>query len=203
MDEDIGAYTCALPPVRARAACAVSPMPVTRAIAIAVTTILRMRPRLLIAAVAVFLVGCGGGALPPTSPDAVEDFVSRHWRSPLAPQGPTPPGFSPLEASLAPEACGTCHPAQLADWTTSVHAASMGPGVAGQLVEMLDADRSAALACYTCHAPLAEQRPFVPSPATGAAPSPSFAANPALDRTLQSRGVVCAGCHVRAHERFA
>jgi hypothetical protein len=186
----------------------------------AATTIRPMRHRLVISAVGILLVGCGSSYMggldgPPKPPSArqrpgeavalldVEDFVARHWRSPLAPQGAPPPRFSTLEASLAPEACGTCHPAQLADWTTSVHAASMGPGVAGQLVEMLDADRSAALACYTCHAPLAEQRPFVPSPAAGAAPSQPFAANPALDRTLQPRGVVCAGCHVRAHERFA
>jgi hypothetical protein len=166
----------------------------------AATTIRPMRHRLVIVAVGVLLMGC---AVRGMSPADVEDFVARHWRFPLAPQGAPPPGFSALEASLAPEACGTCHPAQLADWTSSVHAASMGPGVAGQLVEMLDADRSAALACYTCHAPLAEQRPFVPSPPAGTASSPPFAVNPALDRALQPRGVVCAGCHVRAHERFA
>src|SRR2546429_5341754 len=35
-------------------------------------------------------------------------FRSRHWRGPLAPQGPAPARFSPLEASLRPESCGTC-----------------------------------------------------------------------------------------------
>jgi len=153
-----------------------------------------MRRRLLMpAAIALLLAGCAAGVLSRTSPRAIEAFVARHWRSPLAPQGAPPPSFSPLEASLAPEACGTCHPAQLADWRTSMHAASMGPGIAGQLVEMLHTDRAAALACYTCHAPLAEQRPIA---ADGVA-------NPAFDRSLQSRGVLCAGCHVRKHERFA
>src|SRR5438034_11706026 len=86
--------------------------------------------------------------------DAIREFLDRHWRRPLAPQGPPPPRFSPLETSLEPEACGVCHPAQLADWRTSLHAAAMGPGVSGQLVEMLESDPGSALSCFTCHAPL-------------------------------------------------
>src|SRR5437868_4839067 len=91
-----------------------------------------MRRRLLLV-----LVLCAAAMPAGAAPPAVEDFVARHWRAPLAPQGPAPARFSPIEASLAPEACGTCHPAQLADWRTSVHARAMGPGVAGQLVEMM------------------------------------------------------------------
>lgn len=127
--------------------------------------------------------------------DSVEDFVRRHWRAPLAPQGPAPARFTPVEASLAPEACGTCHPVQLADWKTSLHASSMGPGVSGQLADMLHADPASAVSCYRCHAPLAEQRPLLAA-RTGTTP------NPAHDAALSSRGVVCAACHVRAHERF-
>src|SRR5688572_7695055 len=126
---------------------------------------------------------------------SVESFVARHWRSPLASQGPAPARFSPLEASLAPEACGACHPAQLADWTTSLHSRSMGPGVAGQLVEMLESDPGSALSCLTCHAPLAEQAPREADGALGRA-------NPAYDGALEARGLACAGCHVRAHEHF-
>jgi hypothetical protein len=125
----------------------------------------------------------------------VEEFVRRHWRMPLAPQGAPPARYAPLERSLAPEACGSCHPAQLADWRTSLHAAAMGPGVAGQLVELLRDDPAQALGCHTCHAPLAEQRPL--TRVDGA-----WAANPHVQRDLQGRGVVCAGCHVRGHERF-
>jgi cytochrome c554/c'-like protein len=158
-----------------------------------------MRHRLLIpAALIVLLAGCAVGVLGRVSPQAVERFVARHWRSPLAPQGAPPASFSPLEASLAPEACGTCHPVQLADWRTSVHAASMGPGVAGQLVEMLQSDPAAALGCHTCHAPLAEQRPLV-----AGSVAPDVVPNPVFDPSLRPRGLVCAGCHVRAHERFA
>jgi hypothetical protein len=126
---------------------------------------------------------------------SVEDFVARHWRAPLAPQGAAPARFSPTEASLAPEACGTCHPAQLADWRTSLHARAMGPGLTGQLVEMLENAPDEALGCHTCHAPLAEQRPLL-----GAAAK--YAKDPAHDPTLAAHGVVCAACHVRAHERF-
>ena len=112
---------------------------------------------------------------------------------PLAAQGPPPARFTPLEASLAPEACGTCHPAQLADWRTSTHAAAMGPGVAGQLAELLVREPAAALACQNCHAPLAEQAPLVPG---------ALARNPAFDPALRARGIPCAACHVRGHERF-
>src|SRR5206468_3241775 len=114
---------------------------------------------------------------------------------PLAPQGPAPARFSPVEASLAPEACGSCHPAQFADWRTSLHAQAMGPGVAGQLVEMLTSAPADALGCHTCHAPLAEQRPLLGS-------EERHARNPAFDPALRAHGLVCAGCHVRAHERF-
>ena len=124
-----------------------------------------------------------------------DEFLGRHWRRPLAPQGPPPARYSPLEASLEPGACGTCHPAQLADWRTSLHAAAMGPGVSGQLVEMLESDPGSALSCFTCHAPLAEQAPRV---ADGARAS----ANPVYDATLGAKGLVCAGCHVRGHARF-
>jgi hypothetical protein len=141
----------------------------------------------VLALVVVSLSGAGG--------DAVEDFVSRHWRVPISPQGPPPARSSKLEASLEPEACGACHPAQLADWSTSLHAAAMGPGVAGQLTEMLATDPASAVACYACHAPLAEQAAHLLTTA-GLQP------NPAFDARLRARGVPCAGCHVRAHERF-
>jgi hypothetical protein len=126
---------------------------------------------------------------------AVEQFLARHWRAPIAPQGAPPARYSEAEASLAPEACGACHPAQLADWRTSLHARAMSPGVSGQLVEMLASAPGDALGCYTCHAPLAEQRSLL-----GA--KDKHAKNPAYDAALASHGLVCAACHVRAHERF-
>src|SRR2546428_826955 len=151
---------------------------------------MRLRyPAVLIAVLAAL------GAVNAPGAETIQEFLGRHWRRPLVPQGPPPARFSQLEASLQPEACGACHPVQLADWTTSLHARSMGPGVAGQLVEMLETDPGSALGCLTCHAPLAEQAPRVVDGARARA-------NPVYDGTLGPRGLVCAGCHVRGHERF-
>lgn len=124
------------------------------------------------------------------------DFLRHHWARPIPPQGRPPARFTPVEASLMPESCGTCHPAQLDDWQGSRHAKSMGPGVKGQLLEMLGSDPSSALDCYACHAPLTEQQEKVQGRRGGLAP------NRAFDAGLQARGVACPACHVRGHERF-
>lgn len=134
-------------------------------------------------------------ALQAGATDTPADFLRAHWRRPLAPQGPPPPRYTALEASLQPEACGTCHPTQLADWKTALHSRAMGPGVAGQLVEMIRSEPDSAVVCYTCHAPLAEQAPLVRQ-------DERIAKNPVYDPALHERGVVCAACHVRRHERF-
>jgi hypothetical protein len=126
---------------------------------------------------------------------AERDFLDRHWRGPLAPQGEPPAGFSPLEGSLAPVDCGACHPAQFVDWRNSLHSKSMGPGIAGQLVEMMRDEPAAARSCLTCHAPLAEQAMQVTAEG-------GYAPNPVFDAGLRPQGLVCAGCHVRGHQRF-
>lgn len=122
-------------------------------------------------------------------------FLDGHWQSPISPQGPAPARFSAIEKALDPESCGACHPAQLADWKTSLHSRSMGPGLIGQLAEMTRSDPESARLCLSCHAPLAEQQPDVPGRG-------GLVKNPAFDRGLQRRGLVCAACHVRKHERF-
>ncbi len=157
-----------------------------------------LSPRLLalLTAVALGLAAPGSGAQRSWSEAEQQGFLARHWQLPIPPQGQPPPRYSPIEASLLPKSCGTCHPAELADWQTTVHAASMSPGVKGQLVEMLGTDAASALQCYTCHAPLTEQQEKVADRAGG------YRANPAFDATLKAQGLVCAACHVRAHERF-
>jgi hypothetical protein len=148
------------------------------------------RPPLALALVILLHVGAsvaGDATRAPADAEDVAAFLERHWRHPISLQGPPPSGFSALEASLAPDGCGTCHPAQLADWKTSLHARSMGPGVTGQLVAMWQTDPESARLCLTCHAPLAEQQPE----------------NRAhFDVSLHRQGIVCAACHVRGHERF-
>jgi hypothetical protein len=126
---------------------------------------------------------------------AEQDFIRTHWRRPIPPQGAAPARFSPLERSLAPVSCGTCHPDQFRDWQSSVHAKSMGPGISGQLAEMIKSEPAAARSCFTCHAPLAEQSPLIRG-------SEGLVPNPDLDTQLQSQGIVCASCHVRGHQRF-
>jgi hypothetical protein len=118
---------------------------------------------------------------------AVHEFLRRHWQRPISAQGRPPSRFTPIEASLAPESCGTCHPVQYTDWRTAHHAKSMGPGVTGQLKDLWRTDPESARLCLTCHAPLAEQQPE-----NGAV----------FDAKLQSHGVMCAACHVREHQRF-
>ena len=152
---------------------------------------MRLRLRAACAATATVLLAAAAAS----GADLVQEFIRRHWSQPLAPQGPPPARFSPLEASLQPESCGTCHPAQLADWRESVHAAASGPGVAGQLVEMRESDPSSAHQCLVCHAPLAEQAPLV-------ADGRQLKSNPDYDASLAGKGVPCAGCHVRGHARF-
>ena len=152
---------------------------------------MRLRLRAACAAVtsAVLLGTAAVGA------DGVQDFLRRHWRLPLAPQGPPPASFSSLEASLHPDACGTCHPTQYADWRESTHAAATGPGVEGQLVEMLQTDPQSAIGCLVCHGPLAEQAPLIVRDG-------ETRQNPDYDAALRGKGVPCAACHVRGHERF-
>src|SRR4030095_8020740 len=115
----------------------------------------RLRAACAAAAAAALLGGAAVGA------DPIQDFLRGHWRLPLAPQGPAPARYSPLEASLNPEACGSCHPAHDAEWADSTHAAAPGPGVEGQLVEMLQSDPQSAIGCLVCHGPLAEQAPAI------------------------------------------
>jgi hypothetical protein len=149
----------------------------------------RLRAACAAAAAAALLGAAAVGA------DTIQDFLRSHWRLPLAPQGPRPARYSPLEASLNPEACGSCHPAQYADWRESTHAAAMGPGIEGQLVEMLQSDPQSAIGCLVCHGPLAEQAPLIVG---DGAPRP----NPDYDAALRGKGVPCAACHVRGHQRF-
>jgi hypothetical protein len=146
------------------------------------------------------LLGCtlaipSAAAQPRPGEKAQLDFLKNHWKLPVPLQGPPPSRFNPLEASLLPESCGNCHPAQLEDWKTSLHARSTGPGVVGQLVEMLQTDPESALDCYRCHAPLTEQQEQL-------VVKGKLQKNAAFNPELQAKGIACAACHVRRHQRF-
>src|SRR5437763_308718 len=160
---------------------------------------LSLRGAMLLAA----LVWCVAGTTPmavsvdagAAGPRVDREFLARHWRGPLRPQGVAPKRWSALERALAPEACGSCHPLQLADWSSGFHARSMGPGIAGQLVEMTRTDPESARACHLCHAPLAEQSAEIVG-------QRGAVANEAFDARLRERGAICAACHVQSYQRF-
>jgi len=71
----------------------------------------------------------------------------------------------------------------------------MGPGVKGQLVEMIATDPASALDCHACHAPLTEQQEKIED-------GGAFPVNRVFDTKLQAGGLVCAACHVRQYEWF-
>ncbi|MBK1615946.1 hypothetical protein CKO44_21055 [Rubrivivax gelatinosus] len=145
---------------------------------------------------ALLLLGLAAGGA--GAGDAVDAFLARHWQQPLAPQGAPPAAWPAREASLAPEDCAACHPQQHAQWRGSLHARTMGPGIAWQLA-LMTPDKGER--CLRCHAPLAEQKALLARTLgwanAPASPPPAYVP-PGLDR----QGLVCAACHLRRHERF-
>lgn len=128
----------------------------------------------------------------------VDQFLQRYWQYPLEAQGDPPEGFSPVEASLAPDDCGQCHAEQYRDWSGSLHHQTMGPGIKWQFDLMSPAEANR---CLRCHAPLAEQKALVAR--TRHWPNAPKAAPPEyVPEDLADKGLVCAACHVRKHQRY-
>jgi len=128
----------------------------------------------------------------------VAAFLAGHWPEPLPPQGTPPTSFSDLEASLAPQACGQCHPAQYQQWRGSLHSHTMGPGLLWQ-VETLGPAQSND--CLRCHAPLAEQKALLARD-MGWPNAPATRAPAYVPADLHLQGLSCAACHVRGHQRY-
>ncbi len=126
--------------------------------------------------------------------ETLQDFVDGYWARMVPPQGDPPESWSDLEASLRPEDCATCHPAQYEDWRTTVHSGAYSPGLSGQLVNWEQASFGTVQSCLVCHAPLSEQSARLPS-------GEEWLPNPAYDPALRDHGVVCASCHVRGNRR--
>lgn len=136
----------------------------------------------------------------PSSADAdpVQEFLDRHWQTPLPAQGAPPAEFSAKEASLDPLVCAQCHQDQHRDWSTSLHSRTMGSGLLWQARALAPAEVSR---CLDCHAPLAEQKALL-AQELGWPNAPQDAAPGYVAPDLHRQGLVCAACHVRAHERF-
>lgn len=136
----------------------------------------------------------------PVVDQAAEEFFKSYWQRPIAVQGSPPPTFTEKEASLRPEACGSCHAQQYEDWKKSLHSRAMGPGPWGQIVDFTRNSPADAILCMTCHAPLSEQMPHIAKTKDGG--ETTYADNPHFDPELQLQGITCAACHVRQHQRF-
>jgi hypothetical protein len=128
--------------------------------------------------------------------DLTKAFLDKHWPAAIEPQGKANDSLTEIEKSLAPADCGACHVQQYQDWQTTLHSKSMGPGVVGQLVEMVREDPASADMCWSCHAPLAEQKRKIFNPRTG------WIDNPVFDPGLRQQGMMCAACHVRQHRVY-
>lgn len=124
------------------------------------------------------------------------EFLGGYWASPIPSQGTAPTKFSPLEASLQPNSCGTCHVQQYEDWQTTVHSGAYSPGLSGQLVTQEDGNHGFVRSCLVCHAPLSEQQAKLPQV------DGRYLANPDYDPALRNHGLICAACHVRGWNRY-
>src|ERR1700724_4674994 len=63
------------------------------------------------------------------------DFYA-YWRQPLAAQGEAPAQWTPVERSLEPADCGSCHAEVLAQWRSSRHAHALSPGLVAQILNL-------------------------------------------------------------------
>ncbi len=125
------------------------------------------------------------------APLEMSQWLRNHFPLYIPPQGKAPEAWSDLEKGIQPEDCGKCHQSQYADWKESLHHKGMGPTVLGQLLDMeLDAP-VLSITCQRCHAPLAEQIPYLEKGVR----NPDFVAG------FREKGLTCAACHVRAHQR--
>lgn len=148
--------------------------------------------------VAALLIACDRAPSTLPAGDGVEPFLARHWSDPLPPQGVPPAGYTPVEASLAPDDCAHCHEAQWQQWRGSLHSHTMGAGIQWQLRLM---GQEQANRCLRCHAPLAEQKALV-AIQQGWPGAPTSAPPDYVPTGLADHGLVCAVCHVRGHQRF-
>lgn len=120
-------------------------------------------------------------------------WQATYWKKPVPLQGPPPQSHAQLAKSLQPGQCALCHYTQYQDWRESLHSNAMGPGLVGQFPGMSFAGQAQ---CLTCHAPMSEQWDQL---ADGGG---AWRQNAAFMPGLKAKGLVCAACHLRSHQRF-
>lgn len=108
----------------------------------------------------------------------------------------------PIDTAAAPAAlgklradeCGVCHPAELAEWKTSIHSRAWTEAYF-QVDFRFDGNQQI---CKNCHIPLDRQQEHRVLGFRDADKwEPILAPNPAFDPVLQHEGVTCAACHLR------
>ena len=118
------------------------------------------------------------------------------FRKIIVPQGKPPSQLAPAQASLSAKQCGRCHAKQKREWQGSFHGRAGSPGLIAQLLPRENPHGAAFVgSCQRCHAPLAEQTPFLPGGKKGPQPNAAFRSD------LREEGINCAGCHVRKWTR--
>ncbi|HUH05323.1 MAG TPA: c-type cytochrome [Kofleriaceae bacterium] len=124
------------------------------------------------------------------------------WGTTIAAQGPPPAGLAPAQTSPSAMQCARCHMKQVREWRGSLHAEAASPGLIAQLIQN-EQKFAWVESCQRCHAPLAEQQPYVRA-AHGGGPESErdYAENPLFDPGLRHEGINCASCHVRSWHRF-
>ncbi len=116
-----------------------------------------------------------------------------YWKKPIPLQGKAPDTHLEPARGIQPENCGACHTTQFADWQGSMHSKAMGVGIVGQFPTMGFGGQAS---CLECHAPMSEQWRKIWQPE-----KKEWVANPDYDETLRNKGMVCAACHLRSHQR--
>ena len=114
------------------------------------------------------------------------------WEKPIGLQGTAPETHFPLTRGLSPQDCAACHLDKYQEWSQSLHAQAMGPGVVGQFSDFGAEGQSQ---CLACHAPMSEQWAFLRDGAG------TWQQNTLYDAALRDQGLVCAACHLREHVR--
>ncbi|PJZ44364.1 cytochrome c554 and C-prime [Leptospira brenneri] len=124
-------------------------------------------------------------------------FLSSHWKHPISEQGLPPSQFPPLEKSLDPKDCATCHKDQFQNWERSLHSKSVSGGFLWQK-EILSANEFRS--CLNCHSPLPETKSELDLEYHTTTILNSKSHN--FPNGIGNPSILCASCHIRNQIRF-
>lgn len=120
-------------------------------------------------------------------------WAVNHWQTPIPLQGEAPENYQLLTKGLQATDCRNCHIDKYEEWSQSLHAEAMGPGVVGQYPHFGGAEKAS---CNRCHAPMTEQWEEIQND------SKQWVKNAAFQKPLHDEALTCAACHLRNHQRI-